>query len=283
MCNVIAHHGIKGQRWGVRRTPEQLGYRTSVRGDARTQQWANNMKQALYMQTGGRGYKNWKVKENIDPRQDIVVKKGDKIQHISAQKLKDIRKGQMYVTATEEDNKNYSGFFSAWEMFQKDIDKVYKMDMEAAQDIVAPSMRKRVDTFIDLYKNDKVSTLNDIMWAENNRRASSGEVKIDRQEFMKKYGNMSVSELENRGYDLFIHSFVNPDGSISREKYFKKLKEQGYNATIDDNDVHGSFMQAKAPLIIFDAYESLKNVTISELSKKDAVASMQEWGKMKNR
>lgn len=25
-CGSIWHHGIKGQRWGVRRTPEQLGY-----------------------------------------------------------------------------------------------------------------------------------------------------------------------------------------------------------------------------------------------------------------
>lgn len=26
MQNELYHHGIKGQRWGVRRTPEQLGY-----------------------------------------------------------------------------------------------------------------------------------------------------------------------------------------------------------------------------------------------------------------
>lgn len=26
--NELIHHGIKGQRWGVRRTPAQLGYKT---------------------------------------------------------------------------------------------------------------------------------------------------------------------------------------------------------------------------------------------------------------
>ena len=26
MASEIWHHGIKGQRWGVRRTPEQLGH-----------------------------------------------------------------------------------------------------------------------------------------------------------------------------------------------------------------------------------------------------------------
>lgn len=28
MAEEIWHHGIKGQKWGVRRTPEQLGYKT---------------------------------------------------------------------------------------------------------------------------------------------------------------------------------------------------------------------------------------------------------------
>lgn len=29
MNNELAHHGIKGQKWGVRRTPTQLGHRPS--------------------------------------------------------------------------------------------------------------------------------------------------------------------------------------------------------------------------------------------------------------
>lgn len=29
MAEEIWHHGIKGQKWGVRRTPQQLGHKTS--------------------------------------------------------------------------------------------------------------------------------------------------------------------------------------------------------------------------------------------------------------
>lgn len=28
-CDHLVHHGVKGQRWGVRRTPEQLGHKLS--------------------------------------------------------------------------------------------------------------------------------------------------------------------------------------------------------------------------------------------------------------
>lgn len=31
-CGSIWHHGIKGQKWGVRRTPEQLGHDSSATG-----------------------------------------------------------------------------------------------------------------------------------------------------------------------------------------------------------------------------------------------------------
>ena len=34
MCESLQHHGVKGQKWGVRRTPQQLGHETTS-GDRR--------------------------------------------------------------------------------------------------------------------------------------------------------------------------------------------------------------------------------------------------------
>ena len=33
--NELYHHGVKGQKWGVRRTPEQLGDKTSSEGSSK--------------------------------------------------------------------------------------------------------------------------------------------------------------------------------------------------------------------------------------------------------
>ncbi len=35
-AEYLEHHGIKGQRWGIRRTPEQLGHRVSERRKAKS-------------------------------------------------------------------------------------------------------------------------------------------------------------------------------------------------------------------------------------------------------
>lgn len=35
----LYHHGIKGQKWGVRRTPEQLGHKRSREADELNKEW----------------------------------------------------------------------------------------------------------------------------------------------------------------------------------------------------------------------------------------------------
>ena len=35
----LMHYGVKGMKWGVRRTPEQLGYKRSKEADALNKEW----------------------------------------------------------------------------------------------------------------------------------------------------------------------------------------------------------------------------------------------------
>lgn len=60
----LMHHGIKGMKWGVRRTPEQLGYRRSSRSRGSLQETV----QKATTPTIKRG----KGKENITPAEKIA-------------------------------------------------------------------------------------------------------------------------------------------------------------------------------------------------------------------
>ena len=71
MSNVLEHHGILGQKWGVRRTPAQLGHVTGAKSNASGQTNKNSANKPSEKKTPGRATKRPQVMSDDELRQRI--------------------------------------------------------------------------------------------------------------------------------------------------------------------------------------------------------------------
>ena len=90
---------------------------------------------------------------------------------------------------------------------------------------------------------------------------------------MKKYYSnekMNSSEL----YDKFIKTLDKP--SISKQIFYKEVKNNGFNAVLDQHDVDNSWMQASRPLIVMEAINVLGDIKVSKITDSDIKESLKK-------
>ena len=330
----LYHHGIKGQRWGVRNGPpyplrakdhsaaeKKAGWRKSLlggtsgglfapakaknyrpsneeiseaakraargsaRADANTQRIIADTRQQVYERLGGKKKldrtKMLTYQQKTYSDDDYTVKKGQEVQHITLDPNMKLgphaRGGHLYISTNEVDNKNYAGLYGGLRMMNDPrIKHVYAMKFKAAEDLVTPSKKKRVENFLKMYYDDPVSFANDMATFERGYGLSYDSPK----KIVKRYMKMPLDELATDGYEQFASSWAMR--TKSRDAYWDRLKSQGYNAVMDDNDIKSGYFQSNTPMIVFNAVERLSQVSIKEISKAEAVRNMEEWNDMKH-
>jgi hypothetical protein len=228
----LLHFGVKGMRWGVRRSLKQLGYKTNSRD------------------------KN---------KEDIVLNKGTTFQRIVTSSNSGYTKGvyTSYKTADKDLYKGVLGRMRVQSLLKETGDVSLKeLSMVAKKDIRIPSKETRLKEFSKLYNDDKagvMNLINDHEVSRYGRKEKSGFDLKDKRQLTDAY------EKFNDALSVGTHS---PHGHVI-EKYYDTLSKKGYDAIPDENDIRLSTFKAQAPIIMFNTAQSIGRVKVRELSASE--------------
>ena len=180
---------------------------------------------------------NKKLKDRIDG----VIKAGDQMQRISMTdtggKLHDV----VYAAKGDHDIKRYEGMLGATR--SKQVGSAYKLKLEATRDIKVASKDHAAKIFEDLYKNDDNFRKSVTNYARHNVHGGNS---VD----LSKASGRNMKKMYENFNSHLVNMRTDPRGVD--QAFYKKLKEAGYGAIQDINDMKFSGYNAKNPLIVFD-------------------------------
>lgn len=209
-------------------------------------------------------------------RIDGIIKAGETLQRIEMQDTGGKLHNTFYVAQGKHDMQRYENLLGACR--QRQTGHAYMMKLEAQTDIKVASRDKARKVFGELYKTDpefkkSVAPFVKEHYGGRNRILNLDDVS-DRN-IKKMYDNFNTGIVEKSMRD-----------SGADQKFYAKLKEAGYGAIHDINDMKYSGYNARKPLIVFDNADN--NIIVKSMNEmkgnlqaKGAAERMKVQGEMK--
>lgn len=294
----LYHHGIKGQKWGVRRYQYADGTYTPA-GKKRYQSGQNNTAVLMSM----------KVKElantartQITGKQyvDTYLKKGTTFARI--QTSENFENFAFYATYKKKDSDKYMGLFgknlrdraaSAAKDAEKNANasgsekdlttakelrtysdnlKVYQLKIDSTRKLRVPSDENAGHITANLLKEKEFKKN-----VEASIQDSKEKMRRPQQQILFKQAENALNKDPDRMtksekvavYKALNLSLVNhnPQEVAAQNRFYGELKKKGYNALLDYNDKEFSSYHAKRPMIVFDT-DSVKLQSVTETNPK---------------
>lgn len=261
--NELYHHGIKGQKWGVRNGPPYP------------------LKGGKYITTKKKRQPKKTTKENTTINKkyyDKDITTDDVLSTLSWNKDRTKDTDMFFATYNKLDKAQYRAMFNKktpQPIYDEDGNEIgtgefykYSIDNKLTKDIKVASEKSSIKAFNSLYENNRdfYNYVTDPSRMESQfvkgKYSFKGyrEAKKALDNIRKPNHTVTDGDLA-KVYRMFNYTIpsdgqgdasMGKDVATQRAKFFKELKASGYGALLDTNDaLYGGF-HATAPVIVFD-------------------------------
>ena len=273
--NYLQHHGILGQKWGVRNGPPY-----PLKGG----QYSRTEKEALKGPTK-RAYSTYNKRHYDD-----TIKKGSDIVTLSynPDRTKDTQ--MFYASHTNRDKDLYMARYNvptqkaaimSKQLFKKRIVN------KATADVKIASEDSAAEIFRDLYENDR--DFYNFVTDEKRMQGYFVNAKYvykgyrEARDVIEKIrtGETPTDKELQVAYRMFnyVIPVENKDMANQRAKFFDKCRDKGYDALLDTNDALYATFHADSPIIMFNQ-EKIALEGISDTKVTDTVlAQLKDLGR----
>lgn len=299
MTGELYHHGIKGQKWGVRRYQYADGTLTpSGKKRYYTVKNSNGVKKKVSMANQRVSELTKQVKTMATGKQyvDTYLKKGTTFARI--QTSENFENFAFYATYKKQDMDEYLGLFGknltsranaearqaektanisgseedlskAKELRDRvDNMKVYQLKIDAVKKLKVPSDENAGHITANLLKEPEFKKNVEASIADSKekmRRPTQQLLFKQAQNALKNDPSKLTSSEKVAIYKALNLSLTNhnPQEIAAQNRFYTELKKKGYNALLDYNDKEFSSYNAKRPMIVFDT-DSVKLRSVTE-------------------
>lgn len=219
---------------------------------------------------------------------DIVFKKGSPVGHISTSKKIKVKENKPFYVYDKEDFWDSKVYENAFAYYKSGYGrkKTYDHSYEAVNDLVSPGEKERVQLFVSAFKERpelfKAAINSEQVYLQICK--DLGHRLAPMKEDMLAIGSMNRDftdeEIATKLYPAFnsIELYSTPvfsDGerlsrAASKDAYYQKVIDAGYNAIIDDNN-RKIYNEVESPLIVLNGSKDIKEVGEAVILHKDEV------------